>query len=185
MALMNITYSNRMLTNERMNPMKYFENCRTLEDLKAEYRRLVKLHHPDCGGDTATMQAINDEHDRLFEILKRQHNESADEYHQTTETAEEFRNLINELLKLDGIICELCGNWLWISGNTKIHKEVLKSLGCRWSQNKQMWYWRHPEEGRKHYKWHKTMNDIRTKYGSQVFQGATETTNYTRVSAAC
>lgn len=66
MALMNITYSNRMLTNERMNPMKYFENCHTLEDLKAEYRRLVKLHHPDCGGDTATMQAINDEHDRLF-----------------------------------------------------------------------------------------------------------------------
>lgn len=99
--------------------MKYFENCHTLEDLKAEYRRLVKLHHPDCGGDTATMQAINDEHDRLFEILKRQHNAQADEYHQTTETAEEFRNLINELLKLDGIICELCGNWLWISGNTK------------------------------------------------------------------
>ena len=92
--------------------MKYFENCHTLEDLKAEYRRLVKLHHPDCGGDPATMQAINDEHDRLFEILKRQHNESADEYHQTTETAEEFRNLINELLKLDGITCELCGNWL-------------------------------------------------------------------------
>lgn len=73
--------------------MKYFENCHTLEDLKAEYRRLVKLHHPDCGGDTATMQAINDEHDRLFEILKRQHNESADEYHQTTETAEEFRKV--------------------------------------------------------------------------------------------
>ena len=165
--------------------MKYFTNCRTLEDLKAEYRRLVKMHHPDCGGDTATMQAINDEHDRLFEILKRQHNAKADEYHQTTETAEEFRNLINELMKLDGIICELCGNWLWISGNTKSHKETLKSLGCRWSQNKQMWYWRHQEEGRKHYKGHKTMGEIRTKYGSQVFQGTTETTNYTRVGAAC
>ena len=168
-----------------MNPMKYFENCHTLEDLKAEYRRLVKLHHPDCGGDTATMQAINDEHDSVFEALKRQHNAQADEYHQTTETAEEFRNLINELLKLDGIICELCGNWLWISGNTKANKEALKSLGCRWSQNKQMWYWRHEEAGRKHYKGHRTIDEIRTKYGSQVFQGTTETTNYTRVGAAC
>jgi curved DNA-binding protein CbpA len=164
--------------------MKYFINCKSLEDLKAEYRRLVKLHHPDLGGDTETMKAINDEHDRVFEILKKQHNASADEYHQTTETAEEFRTLINELLKLSGIIVELCGNWVWLSGNPKEHKEALKALGCRWSQNKKMWYWRHPEEGRKHYKGHKDMNSIRAKYGSQVFHGATESTNYTRVGAA-
>lgn len=164
--------------------MKYFINCKSLEDLKAEYRRLVKLHHPDLGGDTETMKAINDEHDRIFEILKKQHNATADEYHQTTETAEEFRTLINELLKLSGIIVELCGNWVWLSGNTKEHKEALKALGCRWSQNKMMWYWRHPEEGRKHYKGHKTMTDIRMKYGSQVFRGSTESTNYAKVGAA-
>ena len=163
---------------------QYFKNCKSLEDLKAEYRRLVKIHHPDLGGDTETMKAINDEHDRVFEILKKQHNASADEYHQTTETAEEFRTLINELLKLSGVIVELCGNWVWLSGNTKEHKEALKALGCRWSQNKQMWYWRHPEEGRKHYKGHKDMNSIRNKYGSQVFHRATESTNYTRVGAA-
>lgn len=164
--------------------MKYFVNCKSLEDLKAEYRRLVKIHHPDMGGSTETMQAINDEHDRVFEILKKQHNASADEYHQTTETAEEFRTIITALLKLDGVICELCGNWLWLSGNTKAHKEELKALGCRWSQNKQSWYWRHPESGRKHYKGHKSMNDIRMKYGSQVFHGATESSNYERVGAA-
>lgn len=165
--------------------MKYFTNCRSLEDLKADYRRLVKLHHPDLGGDTETMKAINDEHDQFFEILKNKHNASADEYHQTTETAEEFRHLINELLKLSGIIVELCGNWVWLSGNTKEHKEALKALGCRWSQNKQMWYWRHFEEGRKHYRGHATMNDIRNKYGSQVFHGSAESSNYERVGAAC
>ena len=159
-------------------------NCKTLEDLKAEYRRLIKLHHPDMGGSTETMQAINDVHDRVFEILKKKHNASADEYHQTTETAEEFRTIINALMKLDGVICELCGNWLWMSGNTKAHKEELKALGCRWSQNKNSWYWRHPESGRKHYKGHKSMTDIRMKYGSQVFHGATESSNYERVGAA-
>ena len=28
--------------------MKYFTNVRTLDELKKEYRRLSKLHHPDC-----------------------------------------------------------------------------------------------------------------------------------------
>lgn len=36
----------------------YFNNCRTLDELKKEYRRLTMLHHPDRGGDTATMQPV-------------------------------------------------------------------------------------------------------------------------------
>lgn len=163
--------------------MKYFINCHTLEDLKAEYRRLVKQHHPDFGGETSTMQQINAEHDIIFEQLKAQHNASADEYHQTTETAEEFRRLINELLKLPGVIVELCGNWVWLSGNTREHKEALKVLGCRWAAKKQMWYWRHEEAGRRRYRGNSTMADIRMKYGSQVFHGQNESTNYMRVGA--
>ena len=163
--------------------MKYFTNCRTLDELKAEYRRLAMKHHPDRGGDLETMKAINAEHDLLFEILKANHNKTADQYHQTTETAEEFRNIIEKLLKLDGLNIELCGSWLWIGGNTKQHKEELKTLGCRWSNNKKLWYWRHAQDS---YRWHKgssTMNDIRTKYGSQTFNGTEETSGYTRIGA--
>ena len=50
--------------------MKYFKNIRTLDDLKKEFRRLAMLHHPDRGGDTATMQAINAEFEMLFPALK-------------------------------------------------------------------------------------------------------------------
>lgn len=163
--------------------MKFFATVKTLDELKAEYRRLAMKHHPDRGGDLETMKAINAEHDRLFEILKKQHNASADEYHQTTETAEEFREVLNVLLKLDGLTVELCGSWLWISGNTKANKEALKAAGCRWSQNKSMWYWRHPEEGRHYRKSNKSMSDIRMKYGSQVFHGTEETSGYTRIGA--
>ena len=111
--------------------MKYFTNCKTLDELKAEYRRLAMANHPDRGGDAETMKQINADHDAAFEILKKRHNESADEFHQTTETAEEFRDIIEALLKLDGLTVELCGCWLWISGNTKEHKEALKAAGCR------------------------------------------------------
>ena len=80
--------------------MKYFTNIRTLDELKAAYRRLALKYHPDMGGSTEIMQEINSEHDALFEQLKRQHNASADEYHQTTETAEEFREILAVLLGL-------------------------------------------------------------------------------------
>lgn len=149
--------------------MKYFINCHTLDDLKREYRRLTMIHHPDRGGDTATMQAINAEHDEVFEHLKRQHNAQADESHQTTETPEEFRNIIAILLQLDGLEVELCGCWLWIGGDTRNHRESLKAAGCRWSSSKKLWYWRHQEDGAHWSRGKRTMSQIRTKYGSQTF----------------
>lgn len=164
--------------------MKYFTEIKTLDELKAAYRRLAMKHHPDRGGDLKTMQEINEEHDRLFELLKEQHNKTADDYHRTTETAEEFRSILNILLNLDGLTVELCGSWLWIGGNTKEHKDTLKAAGCRWSNNKKLWYWHHAEEGRKWRKGNSTMSDIRTKYGSQVFDAAGERTGYERLSGA-
>lgn len=163
--------------------MKYFTNVTTLDELKKQYRRLAMKYHPDCGGSDEIMKQINAEHDELFAALKAQHNKTADEYHQTTETAEEFREIIIALLKLDGLDIELCGSWLWIGGNTREHKDELKSLGCRWSNNKKLWYWRHEEQGRKWHKGNRTMSEIRTKYGSQTFKGGQETTGYERIGA--
>ena len=48
--------------------MKYFANCKTLDELKKEFRRLCMIHHPDRGGDTATMAAINADEKDLKEI---------------------------------------------------------------------------------------------------------------------
>lgn len=164
--------------------MKWFKNINTLDELKKAYRRLCMEHHPDRGGDTATMQEINNEHDALFERLKSAHNATADEAHQTTETPEEFRAIIAALLKLDGLAVELCGSWLWIGGNTLEHKEALKALGCRWSKNKKLWYWHHAEEGHRYHKSTSSMGDIRTKYGSQMFTAGREHTGHHQLNGA-
>ena len=163
--------------------MKYFNGINSLDGLKKAYRRLAMKHHPDRGGNPEVMKEINNEHDRLFEVLKANHNKTADEHHQTTETPEEFRNIIEALLKLNGLDIELCGSWLWIGGNTKEHKDRLKALGCRWSNNKKLWYWHHKEDGSRWHKGHSTMSDIRNKYGSQIFKGGRETSNYERIGA--
>ena len=162
--------------------MKYFTNIRTLDELKAAYRRLALKCHPDMGGSTEIMQEINAEHDALFEQLKRQHNAHAYEDPATTETAEEFREILDVLLP--GLTVELCGSWLWISGETRQHKDALKAAGCRWSSSKTMWYWRHPEDARGHYRGKRSMNEIRSKYGSQVFDAdGRERTAYNRLGA--
>ncbi len=38
---------------------KWFEHCETLDEARDEYHRLCFKHHPDHGGDTLVMQAIN------------------------------------------------------------------------------------------------------------------------------
>ena len=40
-----------------------------LEEIKKAYRKLVKIHHPDKGGDSAVMLKINS----AWQILKKQH----------------------------------------------------------------------------------------------------------------
>ena len=69
---------------------RFFKKVNSLEELKAEYRRLAMKHHPDVGGDNATMQEINAEYDRLFPIYKLSYNRTASE--PTHETAESTRS---------------------------------------------------------------------------------------------
>lgn len=70
--------------------MMYFTECKTLDELKREYRRLAMIHHPDVGGDTATMQAINAEFDARFPLLRMVHNQTAAE--PSAETSASYRS---------------------------------------------------------------------------------------------
>ena len=152
----------------------YFDHIKTLDELKKAYKALAMKHHPDVGGDTATMQRINAEYEARFEALKCQQNTAAAEdksgkTHATAESAADFIAIIDALLKLDGLEVELCGRWLWIGGETKKHKEALKAAGCRWSSTKKLWNWHFAEDGGRWHKGTRTMDEIRSKYGSTSF----------------
>lgn len=51
--------------------MKYFKSINSLEDLKSQFKALLKKNHPDNGGDVEAMKQINVEYDALFEIWKK------------------------------------------------------------------------------------------------------------------
>ena len=151
----------------------YFENCTTMAELKAEYRRLAMANHPDRGGDAEVMKAINNAYEAAFKRIEsaqptRPNTNTDDSKKNATEAPGAFIAIIDKLIRLDGLVVELCGEWLWISGDTRRHKDALKSAGCYWSVGKSMWYWR-PFWAAHHGKSKATMSDIRTKYGSQTF----------------
>lgn len=59
--------------------MKYFKNVTSYEDLKNQYRGLLKANHPDNGGNEETMKEINIQYDALFAIWKNRQEEKTGE----------------------------------------------------------------------------------------------------------
>ena len=122
--------------------------------------------HPDRGGDVETMKAINAEYDRLFERVKNTHYSAKHDRmyeKETNETPEEFKDLISRLLKMKGIKIEIIGCFIWVSGDTRPHKEELKALGLKWSTTKKMWY-KSPEGYRRRSYGESTIEQIRSRY---------------------
>ncbi|MCH5299614.1 MAG: molecular chaperone DnaJ, partial [Ruminococcus sp.] len=88
---------------------------------------------------------------------------------ETTETAEEFIHIIEVLTRLNGVEVEICGNWIWVSGNTKAHREILKQLNFKWAHKKQAWYY-HTEPYRKRSRRELTLEEIREMFGSERYR---------------
>jgi hypothetical protein len=162
--------------------INYFSNCQTLEDAKALYHKLAMANHPDRGGDVRIMQEINAQYAR-FQSEFTYHSErarqaaahaegkkTAADYHDLEEVIEILRVKIEAVLNL-GLTAELCGLWVWVSGDTRPQKEELKTLQFKWAHDKEAWYFAGvPSFNRKPF----TMDEIRNQYGSRTFTKAAQ-----------
>lgn len=143
----------------------WFEGLRTLAEIKAEYKKLVKVHHPDVGGDTATMQEINAQYAEAVEWIAR-HGEGRDRQDAAAEVPEEYAAAVAAVVNLGGVTVELVGSWIWVTGNTYIYKDAIKAAGYRWASKKRAWYW-HPADAGCHRGGKKSLAEIREKYGCE------------------
>jgi curved DNA-binding protein CbpA len=149
--------------------IKYFIPMpETLEELKKMYKKLSFKHHPDCGGNNDDMKIVNAEYTALFEKLKDIHtNASGKRYTKATnETPQQFIEIIDILIRFEGITIEIIGSFVWVSANTKPYKDKLKEMGFKWSQQKLSWYLA-PKDYRRHSKKVYSLDDIRGMFGSQ------------------
>lgn len=161
--------------------MTYFKNVETLEQLRRQYKELIKKYHPDNpNGSTEATQAINAEYDELFKVLKNRHEKQTAE--KTTDNKTDFnsmkynfeedeklREILNKVIHFSDITIEIIRAWVWLSGNTYQYRNELKELGFRFAGQKKMWYW-HSEAFRKRSHKALSINDIRNYYGSTEVQ---------------
>ena len=137
----------------------YFKNVQTLDELRKQYKDLLKKYHPDNGGSEDTTKAINIEYERLFKILKNNHDSqqnttegNTDGNHSTYNNSydnmkydfaedELLREMLQKVIYFSDITIEIIGNWIWISGNTYQYRKELKELGFKFASQKKCWFW--------------------------------------------
>ena len=162
--------------------MKYFNDCHCIEDVKATFKDLAKKLHPDNGGDAEAFKAMMNEYTKAFNIFKNVHKtqegktyqkETAEE--EKAETPEEFAELIEKLLKMEGVHIEIIGTWIWLTGNTMVYKEQIKELHFFWSKTKKAWYYT-GEQKKSRRRGRYSMDKLREHWGSQEVGTGTDST---------
>ena len=144
------------------------DNTLTRQDIKLTFRDLAKENHPDHGGDAEMMKLINE----AFEVIK-------DNYTFRIDKDENFENdenfwkiddpemeaVYKNIAHLEGIEIEICGYWMWVTGETYKVKFELKNAGLLYARKKIAWFWK-PADRTSKSKGKTSLSDIRSKYGS-------------------
>lgn len=165
--------------------MTYFKGTNTLEDLRKQYKELLKKFHPDNpGGSTEATKEINAEYTELFNLLKNRHdsgkfnrentasqNTSYEDMKYNFEEDAMLREMLNTVIHISDITIEIIGQWIWISGNTYPHRKELKEMGFRFAGKQKSWYW-HSETFRKRSNKVLSMSEKRNRYGSTAVHTA-------------
>lgn len=162
---------------------EFFQGLRTLAEIKARFKELVKIHHPDVGGDTATMQRLNAEYSRMIEHIAKHGEVKADREAAAAEVPEEYAAAVAAAVNLKGVILEMVGSWIWASGNTYANREALKKAGYIYINKRKMWAWR-PATAANTGHSKKGMDWIKAKYGSERITEDTRTHRPTRTAIA-
>ena len=125
--------------------IKYFRGVSTQQELRKEFVKLLKIHHPDNGGNAETCKEINAEYEYLMQRLPKHatgesKTENAEEKKAAADLDKEIRDLVNKIIYMEGINIEIVGVWIWVDGNTFPYKEELKEYGFKWSRSRKKWH---------------------------------------------
>lgn len=143
----------------------------TPEIIKQAYRLACSSYHPDRNpAGLEMMKSVNAAYDEL-----RDYSGPIAEPETGGNYAAQLYAALQIAVTLTGVNIEICGAWVWLSGNTRAHSETLKrsketlpdNNGFRWAPKKKMWYYR-PLDWRSSSRGSWSMEDIRDEYGSDA-----------------
>lgn len=135
------------------------------EEIKPAYRKASIKYHPDRNpAGLEMMKAVNVAYSFLVEINYNGSERPIDE-EVNSDFGDMLNDAINAVVGLAGLNIEICGAWVWLSGETKAHKAAIKTAGFWWAKKKIAWYFRPPDYKSKN-KGDWDLEKIRAKYGS-------------------
>ena len=146
--------------------MKYFKNCKTAADIKAEFKKLAMANHPDRGGDVKIMQEINAAYKFAMAKILKGGGFTQQQVDEELNLSEKYQEAINKIAGLENIEIELVGAWIWVTGETRENKDTLKAAGFLFAPKKIAWYFRTEENKVKNFRSKLSLDDVRAKYGS-------------------
>lgn len=147
--------------NDACSILGLTESHITPADVKLAYRRAAATYHPDHNpAGLEMMKLVN----LAYEALKDFEGEIKAKAQNKANYGEAVNTALNAIIDL-GLDIEVCGTWVWVSGDTKPHKDTLKSAGFMWAPKKAMWYFR-PSEHKSFNRSPWSMGDIRATHGS-------------------
>lgn len=160
---------------------QYFkaDHMTTIEEAKKQFKRLMVMYHPDIATKrgmseeeaTKICQQISVEWNYLknhnYNIHETKNGGTYTDWNQdrADDVTERYAEIIEQLVKMDGVLIEICGNFIWLDGNTYAHKAEIKELGFRWASKKKRWFLA-PQGWRKKGHRELQMDEIRNAYGS-------------------
>lgn len=143
--------------------MKYFKNVKDEKELKKAYFKFVKQFHTDNGGNKEDFIEMKAEYEK---IIKENLYSKTQEEEETNneENMKKFADVIDKIVILEGLEIEIIGEWIWVGGNSYLHKDILKENKFFFSRGKKKWYWNGDDKKSKR-RSHMSYEEIKEKYG--------------------
>lgn len=144
----------------------YFKEATTVDELRKQYRELLKKYHPDNqNGSLEITKEINTEYDRLFAILSKEKKSATDSAtYDEWEENKAFKEVLNHISHINAEV-EVIGSWIWVHGGYE-YRNLLKEVGFNFAPIKKCWCWHHGTYIN-HHRCELSLDEIRIKYGSQ------------------
>lgn len=141
----------------------------TKKDIKQAYRKAAAMYHPDKNpAGKEMMQAVNAAYELLKNLDDFEFAVEVDQEH--TNYGAELNEALNAIIDIPDINIEVCGAWVWVTGNTKPYSQRLGNkskggAGFKFNRKKSAWFFR-PADWKSRSRGNWSLEDIRGRYGS-------------------
>lgn len=149
-----------------------FIGITTTDEIKNTYRKLAMQHHPDRGGDTATMQKLNAFYHAALKGLdgatfKRHDNGKEYTYRYDYKKEDVIITMFNKAVALNmpDVEIMIIGSWVWCRGNTQPVRRELSKAGFKWHSKRTAWYWRVATKQRRSFNPRMNLDELQDYYG--------------------